>query len=99
MPLRSRLGSIAVRWVLERVVIVLAAGGIGFAAVAKASAEKTIEVDGRARHYLVHEPANAQGPMPLVIVLHGGGGSAQQAERGSDFDEVADRNGFVVVYP
>src|SRR5262249_54917067 len=86
------------RWALECVVIVLATGGSGYAD-ARAGGEKAIEVDGRARRYLVHEPAEGTAPRPLVIVLHGGGGSAQQAERGSDFDEVADRNGFVVVYP
>jgi polyhydroxybutyrate depolymerase len=38
--------------------------------------------------------------MPLVLLFHGGGGSGEQLElRSSRMDEVADREGFLVVYP
>ena len=54
----------------------------------------------RSRTYHVHYPASApDGPAPLVIGLHGGLGSGQQFETNTGFDEVADGNGFVVVYP
>ncbi len=37
--------------------------------------------------------------MPLVIVLHGGGGNAAYAERMTGFTEKARKEGFIVVYP
>ncbi len=36
---------------------------------------------------------------PAVFVLHGGLGSGEQAEEFSGFDALADRDGFVVIYP
>jgi len=41
----------------------------------------------------------AKEPMPVVFVLHGGGGTARQIERTTKFDDLAEREGFVVVYP
>lgn len=35
----------------------------------------------------------------MVFVLHGGGGSARQVRASTAFDAVADREGFLVVYP
>lgn len=56
---------------------------------------------GRDRRYHLHVPpqaANAAG-LPLVVVLHGGGGNGEYARDSMGFDEVADREGFVVAYP
>jgi polyhydroxybutyrate depolymerase len=38
-------------------------------------------------------------PVPLVFVFHGGTGNAESAIRMSGYNEVADQNGFIVVYP
>lgn len=57
--------------------------------------------DGRVRTYHVYVPgsiANA-GPVPLLLALHGGGGSGAQFERNSGFDALADASRFIVVYP
>ena len=56
---------------------------------------------GRERTYLLHLPPLFDGNrlLPLVIVLHGGGGNAQGAAKMTDFSEKADKEGFVVVYP
>jgi polyhydroxybutyrate depolymerase len=54
---------------------------------------------GRDRQYLLHVPARAPSPMPLLVVLHGGGGTAAQARATTGFDAIADREGFAVVYP
>lgn len=56
---------------------------------------------GLSRSYLVHRPATPppSGGYPLVVMLHGGLGSAAQAERSYGWDAVADQQGFVVVYP
>lgn len=63
------------------------------------TAERTLRFDGRDRTYLVHDFAGTSVPAPAVIVLHGGGGNAQNAVRMTGFDRVAARERFVVVYP
>lgn len=62
----------------------------------------TLLHDGIERHYLIHTPAAPAlraGPVPLVLVLHGGGGNAENAERMTGFSDKARREGFIVVYP
>jgi polyhydroxybutyrate depolymerase len=60
--------------------------------------------DGLTRAYLLYTPRNAgalKGKRPLVFVLHGGGGTHRHMVRSSKgkFHELADRDGFYVVYP
>lgn len=56
---------------------------------------------GRFRELLLHVPAAAlEGqPLPLLVALHGGGGSAGSMGRTTGFDALADRGHFLVVYP
>ena len=63
--------------------------------------EFSLSHDGRSRYFLVHVPAEAMGgnPLPVVMALHGGGGSPDQFKPESRLDPVADREGFLVVYP
>jgi polyhydroxybutyrate depolymerase len=64
--------------------------------------EKTIEVGDRHRTYYLHVPANlpVDKPAPLVLVFHGGGGTALGMERYlTHFSDLADREGFLVAYP
>ncbi len=61
-----------------------------------------IEVDGRHREYLLHVPdacAASEEPVPLVLVLHGGGGTARATRRTMGWDALARREGFIVAYP
>jgi polyhydroxybutyrate depolymerase len=54
------------------------------------------------RHYLLRTPAESvlsAGSVPLVLVLHGGGGNTENAERMTGFTAKAQREGFIVVYP
>lgn len=53
------------------------------------------------REYLVHLPPSYTGnmPVPLVIFLHGGNGNVQTAQAFTLFNQVANRNGFLMVYP
>ena len=53
------------------------------------------------RSYIVHVPTRTTvGPLaPLIIVFHGLGQSATQLQQQTGLDEVADRAGFIVVYP
>jgi polyhydroxybutyrate depolymerase len=55
----------------------------------------------RDRTHLLYRPENLsrQIPAPLVIVLHSGFGSSQQAEKSYNWDGQADRHGFIVAYP
>jgi polyhydroxybutyrate depolymerase len=57
--------------------------------------------DGRSRFALVYTPRGVAGgePVPLVMVLHGGGGNAAGTRASTGMDRVADENGFLVVYP
>ncbi len=63
------------------------------------SDQATLEVEGQARTALVHVPDDLSTPAPLVIVLHGGGGNGPNTQRYTGFNEIADANGFIVVYP
>jgi len=59
-----------------------------------------IQVGGTDRSYVMHLPDPLPNkPLPLVVMLHGGGGSARDAAKMTSFDAVADRAGFIVVYP
>jgi polyhydroxybutyrate depolymerase len=61
--------------------------------------ERTLVFQGEARSYLLHVPDSSATARPLVMVLHGGGGNARNAERMSGMSDIADRENFVVVYP
>ncbi|MDA8140519.1 MAG: dienelactone hydrolase family protein [Desulfobacteraceae bacterium] len=64
--------------------------------------ERAVNVAGVERQYTVHYPTNKtpQRPGPLVIVLHGAGGaSAENLAKWTGLDTIADREGFIVVYP
>ena len=58
--------------------------------------------NGLERRFHLHLPPRASTPAPLVVVLHGGGRSADpvaQIRAATRFDEKADAEGFAVVYP
>ena len=59
-----------------------------------------IQFGGLDRSYLLHVPTPLPDkPLPLVVVLHGGGGSAEGAETQTGFNKMADQHGFIAVYP
>ncbi|NBP67916.1 MAG: phospholipase, partial [Cytophagia bacterium] len=60
----------------------------------------SITVDHLNRTYLANVPANrADNSLALVIVLHGGGGSAAQCERSYGWTAKSAAEQFMVVYP
>ena len=63
--------------------------------------ERSITVDGRHRSYIVHVPPayTSRAAHALVVVLHGGGGTAKTAMRMTGMSAKADHEGFLVVYP
>lgn len=60
-----------------------------------------VSIDGLSREYLLHVPAGHDGKSlrPLVIMLHGGGGTAKTAATATRLSEKADEGGFFSVYP
>jgi polyhydroxybutyrate depolymerase len=63
--------------------------------------EVSVTHGGRSRYYLVYIPESASvgRPLPLLIAFHGGGGNPSQFKRSAGIDQVAEREGFLVVYP
>lgn len=62
---------------------------------------RTLTHDGLERSYILYAPTsvNWNQPVPLVLVFHGGTGNAESAIRMSEFNKIADDNGFIVAYP
>ena len=67
-------------------------------AACRPAGSDTLRVGTRTRHYEVFVPTDTPG-LPLVIALHGRGGTGRQMERFTHFDDVAAREQFVIVYP
>jgi poly(3-hydroxybutyrate) depolymerase len=86
-------------------VMAVAGRGLRLAArlreAAATNGRHSIAVGGLTRTYLLHVPANLPPgkPVPLVLVFHGGGGHDWTMPGFTHFDELADREGFVVAYP
>lgn len=65
----------------------------------------TLEFGGRTRSYELYVPAahfegeTAGAPRPLVFILHGATGRGRAIQARTDFDLLAEREGFFAVYP
>jgi polyhydroxybutyrate depolymerase len=64
-----------------------------------ASSWRAIESNGQNREYKLHVPPALLPATPLVIILHGYKGPAASMEQYSAFSAVADREGFLAIYP
>jgi len=80
---------------------VLLLTGISENKVSAQNRSGSLIVNGLSRTYIIHLPAYAQTMMPLVIVLHGGGGNGKNMVNltNNGFDKLSDKKGFIVVYP
>ena len=58
-----------------------------------------IRVNNETRKYLLYVPTNVVDNAPLVISLHGAGGTVSTSSHDPDFNSLADRDGFIVAYP
>jgi len=65
------------------------------------TANLTLTSDSLQRTYRLHIPAgyNPQQKTPLVLVIHGHGGTSGQQERYSNYSALADQQHFLVAYP
>jgi len=68
-------------------------------AIPVGSSSHAIDVGGLRRTYIVYRPASLPAAAPLVVMLHGGFGSASQAEKSYGWNAAADSGHFVVAYP
>lgn len=97
---------------LAIVLVLLFAGAVGWRLLAWAPPPElpaltgelvagSLRVGERERTYTLYVPASRAPHPALVFVLHGSMGNAEQARTGTfyAFDELADREGFVVAYP
>ena len=57
-----------------------------------------LSVNGQARTLLLQRPAG-QGPHPTIIMLHSGGGGAEQELRSSGLAQLGPQEGFLAVFP
>jgi len=99
------------RRTLHRIVAVAALSACAAIGVAQAQApyppglsDQTLVVNGVQRQFRVHVPAGLAAPRAAVFVLHGGGGEGLDVALTGNhplsvFRTVADREGFIVVYP
>lgn len=92
----------------ERILATLALAGVlgASAATARAqepgaTADRTLDHGGVARTYRLHRPKGVprERAVPLVVSLHGLGGSGRIQEAMTGLDAVADEKGFAVAYP
>lgn len=84
-------------------VLILVCIAVSGCLVLRRAAEEPLQqiaVGQDVRRYLLHvPPSKSAAKLPLVVVLHGGGGNGRGAEKMTGFSEKADREGFLVVYP
>jgi len=61
---------------------------------------QTLTVGADTRSYILHVPASYDGstPLPLVLVFHGGGGSATEMVHSTKMSVKADQENFIVAY-
>lgn len=81
--------------------LLLGCGARRFAEREPDAAQQVIQQGGRERTYVVRAPSTLprETSVPLVIVVHGGGGNARNAETMTGFTAKAEAERFIVVYP
>ena len=97
---------------LQFFALMLSAFGLSFQAIAAEQRPRNddsspgdhalaLKVGDLDRHYTVHVPRTYDGkrPVPVVIMLHGGGGTGQGAARETLWNAKADQAGFLAVFP
>ena len=63
-----------------------------------ADIHKELDLNGLKRIYIIHPPKGLEKEVPLVLFLHGAGGSASGAAKRYGWEEMADKEGFIVAF-
>jgi len=58
-----------------------------------------ISVDSVKREYYLHIPNNLPSNAPLIMIFHGYSGNALNTIKTTNFNQLADKNGFIACYP
>jgi poly(hydroxyalkanoate) depolymerase family esterase len=61
--------------------------------------DRTATINGIQLHYLLYSPSHPASPAPLFVALHGCLETAQNFADGTRLNDLAEKNGFYVVYP
>ncbi len=82
-------------------VVCLLGGVVGWGELRPGDHSLGVEVGGLTRTFILHLPPAVEGghPLPLLVVLHGGGGTGRKMQLLLGFDSYADARGFCVAYP
>lgn len=96
-------------WSSLLILLGLIFGGVAWAkvraeralAIPPGHSQLALQVGNLERHYLLHVPPNYEKgkPLPLVIMLHGMGGTALLSLRETGWSAKADSENFIVAYP
>lgn len=99
---KRRPDSAPARWALPFGVLSLTMLALILSIASPATADerkRTLSVNGTAREYTLVRPERVTRPLPLLIVYHGGGQTAERARGYTRFNVVAVSRDFIVVYP
>jgi len=71
------------------------------AALAAGNSNRTIQIGGVSRSYIMHVPNGYNGTkaVPLVLDFHALGGSGSQEQSSSGYQAIADKQGFIILFP
>src|SRR5215831_9418966 len=88
------------RWLLAAILCMALAGcGARGATTSASDVDGSIIVGGTARTYHLHLPPQQTTAMPLLLVLHGSGGSGAGTITLTHMNDLADKERFIAVYP
>ena len=76
-----------------------ASGAPGSQSIPVGQSTQTVESGGVDRTFHLYRPQGLTDAVPLVVMLHGGFGTGEQAERSYHWDAEADNGHFLVAYP
>lgn len=83
---------------MKRVLAWLAAWLLAASPAMAATTRRAVDVGGRRRTYWLTAPASARPPAPLIIALHGHGGTGRAMRRLTGLDALAEQ-GALIAYP
>ncbi len=87
------------RWLLAFLCLALVGCGARGATTSARDIDGSIIVGGAARTYHVHLPPQQSTAMPLLLVLHGSGGTGAGTITLTHMNDLADQQDVIVVYP